>query len=383
MQANIQQSQQAEFDTGHICSIVPMFLLESLANSSEVSDEVKQSALSSIEHTSRLMQHRFASITANPQPSTSSYATVKAASSSSSTPKPYGRMIYSIASNGARPGKLMRKDKDLMHAYSQASPDDLKRVNECFKHFGHVLDFYKECFKRDSIDDKGKTLLGSIHYGKRLGNAYWDGYQVLFGDGNAVLYNFTNSLDIIGHEVTHGLVQHTAALLYENQSGALNESIADVFGSMIKQWNHDPKQKAHEADWLIGDNILYPGIDGTALRSLKAPGTAFKNNIPGLGNDIQPASMDHYNKTTSDYGGVHINSGIPNHAFYLVAIKFGGYSWKKAGQIWYKSLTHAKMTKDCDFKKFADITCEIAHELFKEPGRNVVKEAWKAVRVLQ
>ena len=142
---------------------------------------------------------------------------------------------------------------------------------------------------------------------------------------------FTKNIDVIGHELMHGITQHTAGLEYEFQSGALNESISDVFGSMIKQYYHPKgKQLATDADWLIGEGIFLSTLTGAkALRSMKAPGTAYDN--PKIGKDRQPADMDAYKKlpntSSGDWGGVHTNSGIPNHAFYLAATKLGGYSW--------------------------------------------------------
>src|SRR4029079_944922 len=134
--------------------------------------------------------------------------------------------------------------------------------------------------------------------------------------------------------LTHGVTQDEAQLVYSNQSGALNESLSDVFGSLIKQFSLN--QTADQADWLIGAGLLTKQVNGVALRSMKAPGTAY--NDPVLGKDPQPAHMKDYVNTISDNGGVHINSGIPNHAFYLIATQIGGNAWEKAGQIWYLTL---------------------------------------------
>src|SRR5262249_39364946 len=145
---------------------------------------------------------------------------------------------------------------------------------------------------------------------------------------------FTIDLDIIGHELTHGVTQHEANLDYLGQPGALNESVSDVMGSLIKQ--RQLNQTADQADWLIGAKLLTANVQGVALRSMKAPGTAFDD--PVLGKDPQPRHMKNYLRTHADYGGVHINSGIPNHAFYLVATQIGGFAWEKAGRIWYETL---------------------------------------------
>ena len=132
---------------------------------------------------------------------------------------------------------------------------------------------------------------------------------------------FTASLDVIGHELTHGVTQYEANLVYSGQSGALNESISDVFGSLVRQYKLN--QTAKQADWLIGPDCVGDKLK-PALRSMKAPGTANQY-------DDQPADMDHYVRTTEDHGGVHTNSGIPNLAFATAAMALGGKAWEKAG----------------------------------------------------
>src|SRR5678815_4747497 len=128
--------------------------------------------------------------------------------------------------------------------------------------------------------------------------------------------------------------RYEAKLTYSQHPGALNESMSDVFGSLVKQYSLN--QSAADADWLIGAGLLAAGVNGVALRSMKAPGTAYDDRV--LGKDPQPAHMKDYVNTISDNGGVHINSGIPNHAFYVVATELGGFAWEKAGKIWYVAL---------------------------------------------
>src|SRR5438045_1918371 len=125
------------------------------------------------------------------------------------------------------------------------------------------------------------------------------------GDGDGALFNrFTIALDVIAHELTHGVTQTEAQLEYRGQSGALNESMSDVFGSLVKQWAGN--QTARQADWLIGAGLFTPTVKGAAIRSMKAPGTAYDD--PVLGADPQPADMANYVTTRADNGGVHINS---------------------------------------------------------------------------
>jgi Zn-dependent metalloprotease len=214
-----------------------------------------------------------------------------------------------------------------------------------------------------------------------------------FGDGDDEVFgSFTKNIDVIGHELTHGVTQYTAELEYEYQAGALNESISDVFGTMIKQYFggvDGAKQKAVDADWLIGEGIFLPSItNAEALRSMKAPGTAYNN--PKVGKDDQPSTMDGYvdlpNTADGDQGGVHTNSGIPNHAFYLAATSLGGFSWDKAGPVWYAALNDSKMhginTKTA-FKVFADLTVSYAATMFDADTQTKIKQAWIDVKVLE
>ncbi|MDE2004304.1 MAG: M4 family metallopeptidase, partial [Betaproteobacteria bacterium] len=207
---------------------------------------------------------------------------------------------------------------------------------------------------------------------------FWDGRQMVFGDGDGDLFNrFTISLDVIGHELTHGVTGDEAKLVYLGQAGALNESISDVFGSLVKQ--RAQKQTAAQADWLIGAGLFTSKVSGVALRSMKAPGTAFDD--PVLGRDEQPATMAGYVHTTTDNGGVHTNSGIPNHAFYVAAMAFGGYAWEKAGRIWYETLRDRRLKQTSTFRQFAVLTAQNASQLFGAPGRKIVAAAWKEVGV--
>ena len=150
---------------------------------------------------------------------------------------------------------------------------------------------------------------------------------------------------------------------------------------MIKHFHLN--QQATDADWLIGEDCLLPRVKGVALRSMKAPGTAFDD--PRFGKDPQPASMADYQQSSDDddgdYGGVHTNSGIPNRAFYLAAVGLGGCAWERAGKIWYQTLLDKKMNSDCDFKGFADITCAVAGELYDEDVEGLVRKAWMEVGV--
>ena len=136
------------------------------------------------------------------------------------------------------------------------------------------------------------------------------------------------------------------------------------------------------ADWLIGAGLLAKGVKGVALRSLKAPGTAYDDRV--LGRDPQPAHMQDFVRTTDDNGGVHINSGIPNHAFYLAATAIGGKAWEFAGRIWYETLRDPKLKANANFAAFAKLTVAVAGRLYRPKGREAaaVARAWQQVGVL-
>ena len=188
-------------------------------------------------------------------------------------------------------------------------------VDEAYNYAGSTWRFYNKVFGRNSLDDQGMTLVQSVHAGVGYDNAFWDGRQMVYGDGDGVIFTrFTKSVDVVGHELTHGVVSFTSGLEYYAESGALQRAFADVFGSLVKQYRR--RQTAKSADWLIGKEILVPKPTRTALRSMKAPGTAYLND-PDLGDDPQPSHYRDRYRGSSDSGGVHINSGIPNHAFYL------------------------------------------------------------------
>jgi Zn-dependent metalloprotease len=207
----------------------------------------------------------------------------------------------------------------------------------------------------------------------------------VYGDGDEdlppdqrIFNRFTIAIDVIGHELTHGVTQFEAKLNYSNQPGALNESMSDVFGTLVKQYSLN--QTADQADWIIGAGLLTANVHGVGIRSMKAPGTAYDD--PVLGKDPQPANMKDYVNTLSDNGGVHINSGIPNHAFYVIATQLSGHSWEKAGQIWYVTLKD-KLSANSNFQNCADLTYQAAGELFGAGSleQQAVQTGWAEVGI--
>jgi Zn-dependent metalloprotease len=261
-----------------------------------------------------------------------------------------------------------------------AAPTGDLAVDEAYDGLGATFDFYWQAYERNSIDDQGLELDGSVHYDTNYDNAFWNGERMVFGDGDGELFNrFTISVDVIGHELTHGVTENEAKLVYLYQPGALNESISDVFGSLVKQFKL--QQTADQADWLIGKGLFTAKVQGVALRSMKAPGTAYDD--PTLGKDPQPARMRDFVQTSDDSGGVHINSGIPNHAFYLVATKLGGHAWEKAGRIWYETLRDPRLQPTASFQAFASLTVANAVRLYSHGSaeEQAVRDAWNQVDI--
>ena len=281
------------------------------------------------------------------------------------------RTIFDAKNSENLPGTLVRREG--------GKAKGGKTVTEAYDYSGSTYNFFKDVFDRNSIDTRGMKLDSTVHYGEDYNNAFWNGTQMVYGDGDGEIFQrFTKSIDVIGHELTHGVTQYEAALEYEGQAGALNESFSDVFGSLVKQYSL--KQKADKADWLIGNGLFTKKVNGVALRSMKEPGTAY--NDPTIGKDPQPGHMKDYVEYSSDNGGVHINSGIPNRAFYLAATELGGYAWEKAGKIWYVTLTE-RLRERSNFQQTANSTYEVAGTLFGKGSREqkAVRNAWDKVGI--
>lgn len=285
----------------------------------------------------------------------------------------------------ARAGKALERHRDVFNADNgQALPGKLARteggppsadtaVNEAYDATGLVYDFYAQVLARRSIDGTGMALESTVHSARARDNAFWDGRQMVFGDptpNGPFTGSMPGTTDVVAHELAHGVTQFCVrgGLDYVGQSGALNESWSDVFGSVVKQWSL--KQDVRAADWLIGAGLLKPQY-GQALRSMKAPGTAWIH-------DNQPSSMTDY----VPGGDVHTNSGIPNHAFYLAANAIGGKSWESAAVIWYRALP--LLNSRASFVEAAHATRQAAAALFGEQSiqAEAVGDAWHAVRVI-
>ncbi|WP_338868938.1 M4 family metallopeptidase [Myxococcus stipitatus] len=246
-----------------------------------------------------------------------------------------------------------------------------------------TYDFYKDVLGRNSIDGKGEKLVSDVHVGKDFANAFWDGDKMNYGDGDGDQFGSLTTLDIAGHEITHGLTERTAGLQYRNESGALNEAFSDIMGVGV-EWYASQKNGAVKFDWTVGEDTYTPnnGDPTDGLRDLSNPSS------DGM-------SPDHYSKRykgTQDHGGVHINSGIPNNAFYLLSeggknrtsndeVK-QGIGIEKGLKIYSRALNFY-MTPTTNFAQAREATHKAAQDLYGKDSveAKTVLESWSAVGV--
>lgn len=340
----------------YVCAVIPPHILTRVAE--HTSDDAGTTARETLEQMRQLALSRPASPVGS-----------SAATASASGRQRKRRNVYDAQNRTDLPGKLVMSD------HSARSAD--VQVNEAYDGSGATFDFFAKLFRRNSIDGKGLRLDATVHYGKRFDNAMWDGRQMIYGDGDGHLFrSFTASLDIIAHELTHGVTQFAAALGYNGQTGALNEHLSDAFGMMVKHYTLD--LTVHQSDWLIGSEVFGPDVHGDGIRSMAFPGTAYDD--PVLGRDPQPSHMRDYVDTREDNGGVHINSGILNRGFYLAAMAIGGKSWETLGPIWYTALTD-RLKPEADFADFVRATVDIAGELYGNGGlvQRIIAQSWSDV----
>jgi len=237
------------------------------------------------------------------------------------------RVVYDAKNGSSLPGTVVRKEGD--------GPNADVAVNEAYDGSGVTYDLYNDVYQRNSIDANGMRLDSTVHYRRGYDNAFWDGEQMVYGDGDEDLpederlFNrFTIALDVIGHELTHGVTQFEAKLQYFQQPGALNESMSDVFGSLVKQYQL--QQLASEADWIIGSGLLTANVNGVGIRSMKAPGTAYDD--PVLGKDPQPGHMRDYVNTSTTMAAFTSIPGFPTAPFMSLPWNWVVLHGKKPGK---------------------------------------------------
>ena len=265
-------------------------------------------------------------------------------------------LTYTANNKQTEPGTLISNSTNTFNT------ETLKAAVSAHYYAGVVYDFYKNLFGRNSIDNNGMNLVSTVHYDSNYNNAFWDGSQMVYGDGDGTTFTYlSGDLDVVGHEMTHGVTERTANLNYSDQSGALNESMSDVLGVLIQTYDkYDVKNGGNwtfnAADWVVGDAVYTPNTPGDALRSLSNP-TLYD----------QPDNMSNYYTTSSDNGGVHTNSGIPNKAAYLIAKSIGN---EKTAKIYYRALTQY-MTSTTDFSGAKNALVQAATDLYGASSNEV------------
>lgn len=274
------------------------------------------------------------------------------------TTKPMNGVIETYTANNRKrlPGSTVSDSDNVFDSSIQAAAVDA-HVNA-----GITYDYYYETFTRNSYDNNGASLISTVHYDRNYNNAFWNGTQMVYGDGDGSVFSpLSGALDVIAHELTHAVTEKTANLVYQDQPGALNESMSDVFGMIVEAYNGD-------TDWLMGEDVYTPGVEGDALRSLSNPELY-----------DQPSHMDNYYVTTSDNGGVHTNSGIPNKAFYNIATSIG---LDASADIYYRALT-TYLTSQSDFADARNGLLQAATDLYGEASAeyNAVNDGFLAVGI--
>lgn len=282
------------------------------------------------------------------------------------------RAIYNANNSLILPGVLARSE-------GQKPTGDVA-IDNLYDLIGDVYTFFKDLWARHSIDDRGMIIEAVAHFGLLYDNAFWENGRLMAGDGDQINFgSFTSDLSVIAHELTHGLTQLEAGIIYKGQTGATNEHISDAFGISIDHYVN--RSIFQNSSWYIGSKLLRPEmkLNARGIRSLAEPGTAF--NDPRMGKDIQPAHFKDYIHTSlSDE--VHINSGILNRGFYLVCEQLQEPSWSKPIRIWYRALCEYA-NKTTGFEDWAAMTTRSTIDLFGAGGDEykAVRRAWNAVGI--
>ncbi|KMM38008.1 M4 family metallopeptidase [Guptibacillus hwajinpoensis] len=278
-----------------------------------------------------------------------------------------GVFTYDAANRTKLPGSLWADADNKFNASYDAAAVDAHYYASA------TYDYYKDVFNRNSYDGNGAPLKSTVHYGRNYNNAFWNGSQMVYGDGDGSTFvSLSGGEDVVAHELTHAVTDTTADLIYQNESGALNESMSDVFGTLVEfHDNNNP-------DWLIGEDIYTPGTSGDALRSMSDP-TQFGD----------PAHYSERYTGTQDNGGVHINSGIMNKAAYLLSeggtfygVTVSGIGKDKLGAIYYRTLTQY-LTASSNFSQMRSAAVQAATDLYGASSSEVqsVNKAFDAVGV--
>lgn len=263
------------------------------------------------------------------------------------------------------------EESDIFHVTSNSNNWNDPTAVSAHYNADVAFEYFRNTFNRNSINGQGGTIISIINVadpddGGGFDNAFWNGKAMFYGNGRDAFQPFAGALDVGGHEMSHGVIQNTANLEYRYQSGAINESFADIFGAMIDR-----------DDWLLAEDIVNTQFfPSGAMRDMQNP----NNGATGLGqNGWQPKDMTEYYTGDQDNGGVHINSGIPNRAFYLVATDIGK---DKAEQIYYRAL-ETYLTVSSQFIDLRLAVIQSATDLHGDnsPEVNAVRTAFDTVSI--
>jgi vibriolysin len=286
------------------------------------------------------------------------------------------RKAYTCNNGSSLPGTLLWSEGGTQTSDTTAQA--------AYNYAGNTYDYYKNIFNRDSYDNAGATIISSVHYLSNYNNAFWNGSQMVYGDGDGSTFGpLSKALDVDGHELTHAVTERTAGLVYSNESGALNEANSDIFGNAVEAYTRNGGTP-NANTWKVGEDIYTPSTAGDALRYM---------NDPALGGD-----SDYYPTRytgTADHGGVHTNSGIANLAFYMMVM--GGThprgatsinvtplsatsstSLDMAQRLWYRALT-TYWTSSTGFSGARTGTVQAATDLYGAAAAASVTAAWDAV----
>jgi Zn-dependent metalloprotease len=273
------------------------------------------------------------------------------------------RQVFDAKNTSVYPGELVRSEGD--------APIADRAANEVYDNLEVVHRFFKEVFGWEIPDNKGKTLVVTIHYGEEYDNGFWDPTrkQIVFGDGDGKLFRKGgfSSLSFLAAYISYYVNEWMAQLKYgEGQSGALLVSFAEVMGCLVEQWQKH--QTTDEASWLFGADIFAPGVKARALHDLAHPGTAYDD--PNLGKD-------------PDWGHMKdgINTGVLNKAFFELSNKLKGYAWEKPGKIWFES--YRTLKPKSTFQDLAKATLDVTKKTYGErsPESEAVIESLAAVGI--
>nr|WP_277398289.1 M4 family metallopeptidase [Neobacillus citreus] len=278
-----------------------------------------------------------------------------------------GVITYDASNRSRTPGSLWTSVDNLLNS-SYESP-----AVDAHYYAGKTYDYYKNVFGRNSYDNNGGALKSTVHYGRNYNNAFWNGTQMVYGDGDGTTFiPLSGGIDVVAHELTHAVTDTSSDLVYQNESGALNEAISDIFGTLVEFYN------GKNPDYEIGEDVYTPAKANDALRSMSDP--------------TKYGDPDHYSKRytgTSDNGGVHTNSGIINKAAYLLAaggthygVTVQGIGNDKLGAIYYRANT-VYLTASSTFSQARAALVQAAADLYGAGSAEVtaVNKSFDAVGV--